>query len=106
MAFIKKVEDFTCVRCGAEVTGKGFTNHCPQCLWSRHVDSDPGDRLSDCQGLMRPSDLYYRKGDWIISHCCETCGFIRNDKIRPEDDFDQVVKLEKEIADKKMKRAS
>jgi len=106
MAFIKKIEDFVCDNCGCKVSGQGYTNHCHKCLWSKHVDVEPGDRAAECGGLMRPVDLYFRHGDWIISHRCDSCGFVRNDKIRPEDDFDQVVKLEKEIAEKKMKRAS
>lgn len=104
MAFIKKVEDFKCEHCGAEVKGTGYTNHCQECLWSKHVDIEPGDRQEPCGGLMRPVDLYYSHGKWIISHRCENCGFIRNDKIREEDNFDEAVRLEKEINDKKIKR--
>ena len=105
MAFIKKIEDFKCERCGQEVKGAGFTNHCPKCLWSKHVDVEPGDRGEPCGGLMRPIDLYYQSGDWILVHRCESCGFSRRDKIRPEDDFDEAVRLEKEINDKKIKRS-
>ena len=35
MAFTKKIEDFTCDHCGYNVKGKGYTNHCPKCLWSK-----------------------------------------------------------------------
>ena len=104
MVFIKKTEDFVCTNCGYKVKGTGFTNHCPKCLWSKHVDIEPGDRASICDGMMRPVDLYYRRHDWILSHRCETCGFTRNDKIRPEDDFDMAIKLEKEIAEKKVRK--
>lgn len=104
MAFIKKQEDFICEHCGYETKGTGYTNHCPKCLWSKHVDHDPGDRLEPCGGLMYPSDLYYKKGDWIIVHKCELCGFTRNDHVRPEDDFSEAVRLEKEINEKKIKR--
>ncbi len=104
MAFIKKQEDFICKYCGAEVKGTGYTNHCTKCLWSRHVDVNPGDRAAECRGGMRPADLFYRGGKWIISHRCESCGYISNDKIREEDDFNEVVRLEKEINDKKIKR--
>ena len=50
--FTRVVEDFTCGQCGAAVTGDGYTNHCPLCLWSRHVDINPGDRAAECGGLM------------------------------------------------------
>jgi len=104
MAFIKKQENFVCDHCGLEVKGDGYTNHCPKCLWSKHVDIDPGDRLEPCGGLMRPIDLYFNSQKWIIVHRCENCGFVRNDKIREVDDFDEVVRLEKEINEKKIKR--
>ena len=104
MAFIRNKEDFICEHCGYQVKGTGYTNHCPKCLWSKHVDIDPGDRQSECGGMMRPVDLYFRKHEWIIGQRCESCGFSRNDKIRPEDDFSAAVKLEKELVEKKMKK--
>ena len=55
--FIKNIEDFTCEHCGAPVKGTGYTNHCPKCLWSKHEDVNPGDRASDCHGLMKPIDI-------------------------------------------------
>lgn len=42
--FTKTVEDFICAHCGTHVRGNGYTNHCPECLWSKHVDNNPGDR--------------------------------------------------------------
>jgi len=53
--FQKKKEDFKCEKCGREVIGTGYTNHCPDCLWSKHVDVNPGDRQSKCLGLDRKS---------------------------------------------------
>lgn len=105
MAFIKKAEDFVCGNCGRSAVNPGYLNHCPGCLWSKHVDVDPGDRAEECGGLMRPVDLYYKSQEWIIVHRCESCGFKRNDKIRPEDDFDEAVRLEKEINEKKIKKS-
>ena len=52
--FNRRIEDFTCEHCGTEVHGNGYTNHCPNCLWSKHVDINPGDRAADCGGLMEP----------------------------------------------------
>ena len=48
---------FTCAHCGAEVrplANGSVRNHCPVCLYSLHVDVQPGDRASDCHGLLRP----------------------------------------------------
>ena len=51
-------ESFTCKVCGRLVvsTGAGSShrNHCPNCLSSLHVDIEPGDRESDCGGIMKP----------------------------------------------------
>lgn len=102
--FIKTKEDFTCERCGHKVKGSGYTNHCPKCLWSKHVDINPGDRAAACGGLMKPVDLYFGKQKWIIEHQCQSCGYKSKDKIRENDDFDEAVRLEKEINEKKTKK--
>lgn len=76
--FIRVKEDFTCEKCGYHVAGDGYTNHCPNCLWSKHVDENPGDRASNCHGLMKPS-LESVKGDkYILKHTCQTCGHTKN----------------------------
>jgi hypothetical protein len=49
--FQRTREDFTRERCRTFVKGGGYTNHCPECLWSKHVDVNPGDRQATCQGL-------------------------------------------------------
>ena len=72
---------FTCINCGAEVkaaTNGSYRNHCPFCLCSLHVDETPGDRASECFGIMRPESMRYntQKG-WQILHRCEKCGFQR-----------------------------
>ncbi|HLR46538.1 MAG TPA: RNHCP domain-containing protein, partial [Deinococcales bacterium] len=61
---------FTCSNCGAEVpplARGGCRNHCPRCLHSLHVDVNPGDRASDCGGLLEPVGLLQVKGKgWVI----------------------------------------
>jgi len=42
--FQKRIENFTCEKCGLFVKGTGYTDHCPNCLWSKHMDINPGDR--------------------------------------------------------------
>ena len=50
---------FTCKVCGRPVfpqgAGSDHRNHCPNCLASLHVDEEPGDRASDCGGIMAVS---------------------------------------------------
>ncbi len=74
--------------------GNGYTNHCPKCLWSKHVDVDPGDRAELCEGMMKPVGVETKGGVAIaIIHKCISCGFKRNAAIRPEDNFEEVQKL-------------
>src|SRR3954452_24116834 len=66
--FTRTREDFTCGNCGAAVRGNGYTNHCPRCLWSRHVDVDPGDRAADCGALMRPVGVLFEGDQHVLVH--------------------------------------
>lgn len=68
------IEDFVCKVCGEKVVGDGYTDHCPKCLWGRHVDEmTPGDRSSDCGGLMRPIRTIYQADKFKILYKCEKC---------------------------------
>lgn len=93
MTFIRTTEDFSCEKCGKEVTGNGYTNHCPQCLWSKHVDISPGDRASPCGGLMEPQSVFVFKDAYRIFHTCRKCGFIRAQDASPDDDMDRLIEL-------------
>ena len=96
--FIRKKEDFICERCGAEVKGDGYTNHCPKCLWSKHVDVDPGDRASACLGLMAPVRIESGKDSYAIIHRCIKCGYEKRNKVSPADDFSMVVEIQRAFA--------
>jgi hypothetical protein len=91
--FQKKKEDFKCENCGFEVKGSGYTNHCPLCLYSKHVDINPGDRLCDCKGLMKPIGVDKKDGEYILIHKCITCGVEKRNKIAKEDSFEEIIKL-------------
>jgi Zn finger protein HypA/HybF involved in hydrogenase expression len=93
LKFRKKKEDFVCENCGAEVAGNGFTNHCPACLYSKHVDVFPGDRLDNCNGLMMPISAEENGGGWSLVHKCQKCGKISKNKISKGDNFDEIVKI-------------
>ena len=86
MAFQRTVEDFICEHCGASVKGDGFTNHCPKCLWSKHVDIEPGDRAASCGGLMEPVALEGSSPDYSIVHMFGTCGHRKRNKTAAGDD--------------------
>ena len=91
--FQRRVEDFTCEHCGARVKGTGYTNHCPKCLWSKHVDVKPGDRLESCGGMMKPTAIEGTTPNYRIVHNCEKCGSTRKVDASSNDDPDALVSL-------------
>jgi len=92
MTFIARQEPFTCEQCSKEVEPLqegSYRNHCPYCLYSKHVDKDgPGDRLSQCKGLMKPLSLDQRSGKgWMIIHECVLCKKTIPNRAAPDDDL-------------------
>lgn len=83
-------DTFTCRVCGRlctpEAAGSDHRNHCPDCLSSLHVDTTPGDRTSDCGGVMEPIAVWVRRGgEWAIVHRCRRCGCLRSNRIAADD---------------------
>lgn len=95
LKFIRKIEDFVCDNCGKKVKGNGFTNHCPHCLWSKHVDLNPGDRASKCQGLMRPARVEKEGEKYVITHRCIKCEYEKRNKTSEKDNFEEIINLAK-----------
>jgi len=91
--FQKRVEDFVCEKCGAKIKGTGYTDHCPHCLWAKHVDVNPGDRAADCGGMMKPIAVDKKRDDWIITYKCEKCGHQFRVRAASDDDFDELLKI-------------
>lgn len=93
---------FRCGHCSADVppvTDGHYRNHCPRCLWSRHVDVKPGDRACRCHGLMEPIGLVDKGGNkgWQIAHRCTVCGRHQPNRVVREgetpDDLDRLLEL-------------
>jgi hypothetical protein len=101
---------FTCKRCQAAVptepsiSGVLNRNHCPYCLWSRHVDYlQPGDRMSACKAIMQPIGLTLKRrknkyGEWefgelMVIHCCNDCGKISINRIAADDQVERLMEL-------------
>lgn len=83
-------QSFTCVHCGDHVTplsNGSYRNHCPGCLWSRHVDAaTPGDRASPCGGPMAPLHLVQPRGKGIaVRHRCRWCGAESTNRLAYDD---------------------
>lgn len=94
--FIVIDEEFVCEHCGAKVNKLGYScrNHCPVCLYSKHVDINPGDRLETCHGLLEPIGLETNgKKGYIIISKCQKCGAIRKNKVAEDDNMDLIIKL-------------
>jgi hypothetical protein len=91
--FQRRTEDFICEKCSNEVEGTGYTNHCPNCLWSKHVDINPGDRLNQCRGLMEPVGIDQKDGEKALVHRCVRCKFEKKNKVEPNDNYDIIVQL-------------
>lgn len=83
-------ESFDCIHCGCLVQplrSGGCRNHCPECFYSLHLDIYPGDRKSDCKGILIPirADYHSKKG-YMIVHRCETCGHETRNKLTLENE--------------------
>lgn len=103
-------QSFTCVRCGLPIScaplvaGVLNRNHCPICLWSRHLDwRAAGDRRSNCRAPMEPVGLitkasrnrYAREpdGELMLIHRCAACGRLSLNRIAADDDADAILAL-------------
>lgn len=95
MTFQRTIEDFVCENCRSPVKGSGYTNHCHRCLWSRHVDINPGDRKEKCRGMMKPVEVFSKSGKFFIVHKCLTCNRESRNSVLKNDDWDAVVAISK-----------
>ncbi len=89
-------EEFICENCGKKVEKLGYTSrdHCPYCLYSKHVDINPGDRQETCHGTLEPIGIETNpKKGYVIIYKCKECGKIRKNKAAKDDNFDLIIKL-------------
>jgi len=101
---------FKCIYCKKEVKEDGYIgtknrNHCPNCLYSQHLDeSIPGDRKSKCKGKMISIGLSFKRekldkygkkkvGEIMIVHKCEKCGYISTNRIAGDDNPNEIMKV-------------
>ena len=81
--FTMRDEAFICEHCKEEVNPLGYTarDHCPHCLYSKHVDIMPGDRQNEC------------KDTYKILYKCTKCNQEHKNIIATDDDMDLIIKL-------------
>ncbi len=93
--FTMKDENFICEVCGSDVKKLGYTarDHCPNCLCSKHVDINPGDRMSICKGVLKPIAIENFKDTYKIVYKCESCGEIRKNIMAKDDNMDLVIEI-------------
>ncbi|MBI9050575.1 MAG: RNHCP domain-containing protein [Anaerolineaceae bacterium] len=98
---------FKCQHCGVLInadpllSGVQNRNHCPYCLWSRHVDLyQAGDRLCACRADMRPMGLTLKQsrnkytqqaGELMLVHQCEGCDAFSINRVAADDIADWIV---------------
>jgi len=103
-------EFFECENCKEKVKiwdeiGTRNRNHCPNCLYSLHVDLKvSGDRESLCHGLMRPIGLTFKnegldkygnkkQGELMLIHLCDKCGQFSINRISGDDKEDSLLQI-------------
>lgn len=101
---------FLCIHCQTFVPitqemGTEYRNHCPYCLWSKHVDNQvPGDRASTCQKEMQPIGFTFkhegvdkfgrkRQGELMIVHKCLGCKIYNINRIAADDTPEKITAL-------------
>lgn len=97
--FSMKDESFICENCGKEVSKLNYTarDHCPYCLFSKHVDIMPGDRLNNCKGLLKPIGIEKFKKTYKIIYKCEKCGMHHKNIMANDDNIDLIIELSTNI---------
>lgn len=97
--FTMKDENFNCRNCGNEVTKLGYTarDHCPSCLYSIHIDINPGDRACECLGSLRPVGLEKFKDTYKIVYRCEKCNQIKKNIMANDDNYDKIIELSTKV---------
>jgi hypothetical protein len=103
-------EGFTCLNCGmfvsclSDLSGVQNRNHCPFCLYSRHLDAHQGgDRRSACQALMKPIALSFKPsrnkyarehdGELQLVHRCVRCRKVVLNRIAADDNSALIMQL-------------
>ena len=90
-------EEFICENCGKKVSPLEYSarDHCPFCLYSKHVDINPGDRENDCKGLMEPIGVEKYKDTYKIIYKCTKCKKTHKNIAARDDDYNKIIEISK-----------
>lgn len=88
-------EEFICENCHKKVEKLNYTarDHCPYCLYSKHVDIFPGDRKNNCKGLLKPIDIEKYKNTYKLIYKCSKCNKIHKNIVAIDDEFNKIIEL-------------
>ncbi len=91
-------EEFICEHCGKKVEKLKVTarDHCPYCLYSKHVDINPGDRQNPCKGLLKPVGIEKFKDTFKIVYQCEKCRKQHKNIMAKDDDMNKIIEISKQ----------
>jgi hypothetical protein len=105
------MKDFICENCGKhvindQVIGTAYRNHCPFCLWSKHLgQGKPNNKIIPCHKLMEPIGLTFKQegydkftgkpkqGEIMIVHECLGCGHTSINRIAGDDSETKLLEL-------------
>ena len=90
-------EEFICEFCNKKVNKLIYTSrdHCPYCLYSKHVDINPGDRLNTCLGLLKPIGIEKYKNTYKILYRCQKCNQNHKNIMARDDDMNKIIEVSK-----------
>lgn len=97
--FTMKDEEFICENCKKKISKLSYSarDHCPFCLYSKHVDVLPGDRKSECKGMLEPIKIEKFKNTYKIIYKCSKCNYIHKNVMAKDDNMDLIIELSKNI---------
>ncbi len=95
--FTRRDENFTCENCNKNVMPLQYTSrdHCPYCLYSKHVDIFPGDRQNQCHGLLKPIGIEKFKDTYKILYKCTKCNQLHKNIMAKDDSIEKIIEISK-----------
>ena len=93
--FTENDNEFICEKCNKKVDKLLYSSrdHCPYCLYSKHVDINPGDRANECKGLLKPVGIEKFKDTYKILYKCTKCNKEHKNIMANDDDMNLIINL-------------
>ena len=93
--FSQNDNSFICENCSKLVEKLNYSSRddCPYCLYSKHVDINPGDRANNCMGLLVPIDIEKYKDSFKIIYKCIKCNNLHKNIAAKDDSIDKIIEI-------------